>query len=378
MDSHATNRPIEPTRLDDLPVIGDGSGLSHDALFHLEELQLAFRNRGMPLEALRYPITPTGLHYLLTHFDIPYGDAASWRLSVGGLVRRPLALSLDDLKGRPVVSQPVTMECGGNGRALFEPRSLSQPWLLEAIGTAGWIGTPLRGVLEDAGLDDAAVELVFTGIDWGIQGGEVQPYQRSLTIDEALREEVLLAWGMNGEPLQPQHGAPLRLIVPGWFGMTSVKWLASIEAVAEPFKGYQMINTYRYTQTADDIGDPVTLLRPRALMIPPGIPDFASRLRLVQRGPVSLAGRAWAGRPGVARVEVSTDGGASWRKAALDEPVGPHAWRGWSCGWDAHPGDHTLLVRATDGDGNTQPLEQDWNYQGMGNNMVQRVPVRVV
>ncbi|HMM41063.1 MAG TPA: sulfite oxidase [Thermomicrobiales bacterium] len=378
MDPHASDRPIEPEFLDDLPAVGDGSGLSHDPLFHIEELQLAFRNRGMPLEALRYPITPTGLHYLLTHFDIPYGDAASWRLSVGGLVRRPLAFSLDDLKARPTVSMPVTMECGGNGRALFEPRSLSQPWLLEAIGTAEWTGTPLRGVLEEAGVADAAVELVFTGIDWGIQGGVVQPYQRSLTGEEAMREEVLLAWGMNGEPLQPQHGAPLRLVVPGWFGMTSVKWLATIEAVAEPFEGYQMINTYRYTQTADDIGDPVTLLRPRALMIPPGIPDFASRLRVVQRGPVTLTGRAWAGRPGVARVEVSADGGATWRDATLEEPVGRHAWRGWSCEWDAAPGDHTLLVRATDGDGNTQPLEQEWNYQGMGNNMVQRVPVRVV
>ena len=174
---------------------------------------------------MRYPITPTGLHYLLVHYDIPYVDTGQWRLNLRGLVSNPMSLTLDEIISRPAVTMPVTMECAGNGRALLSPRPVSQPWLVEAIGTAEWIGTPLRGVLEDMGIADDAVELLFTGLDRGVQGDEVQYYQRSLSIADASREEVLLAWAMNGQPLQPQHGYPLRLIVPGWYGMTSVKWL---------------------------------------------------------------------------------------------------------------------------------------------------------
>jgi DMSO/TMAO reductase YedYZ molybdopterin-dependent catalytic subunit len=210
-----------------------------------------------------------------------------------------------------------------------------------------------------------------------VQGDEVQVYQRSLTVEEAMREEVLLAYEMNGRPLEPQHGYPLRLVVPGWYGMTSVKWLASIEAIREPFAGYQQLSSYRYTPTLDDPGDPVTLQNVRGLMIPPGIPDFATRVRLVSPGAVPLTGRAWAGRNEVTRVEVSTDAGETWRDASLDRPVGPHAWRGWRIDWSAEPGRHMLIARATDSAGNTQPLEQPWNAHGMGNNLAQRVEVLV-
>ena len=357
--------------------VGDGTGLTTGDTFTREELQLAFRNRGMPLEGLRYPVTPTGMHYLLTHFDIPEVDVASWRLEVGGLVTRPLSLSIDNLRALPSVTHTVTMECAGNGRALLNPRPVSQPWLLEAIGTAEWTGTPLRGVLDEAGLSDKAVEVLFTGRDRGVQGDQTQDYQRSLTLDEARRGEVLLAYEMNGRPLEPQHGFPLRLLVPGWYGMTSVKWLDRIDAISEHFDGYQMERTYRYIQTAGDAGDPVELIRVRSLMIPPGIPDFMTRTRLVSAGSVELKGRAWAGRLGISRVEVSSDGGETWSDAELD-PSGPEfAWRGWSFTWGATPGRHTLCVRATDTDGNVQPVDQPWNRQGMGNNMAQRVEVVV-
>jgi DMSO/TMAO reductase YedYZ molybdopterin-dependent catalytic subunit len=363
------------SRAKELPAIGDGSGLGRSDSFYREEVQLAFRNRGMPLEGLRYPVTPTGMHYLLVHFDIPEIRADLWQLTVGGLVERPLSLTLEEIKKRPARTFAVTMECAGNGRALFEPRPVGQPWLLEAIGTAEWTGTPLRPILEEVGLRDEVREIVFTGLDRGVQGGEVQFYQRSLSIAEAIREEVLLAYEMNGEPLQPQHGYPLRLLVPGWYGMTSVKWLAQIEAVAEPFEGYQMMGSYRYGQELGEVGEAVTLMRPRALMVPPGIPDFATRTRLVEAGHVTLIGRAWVGRRSVSRVEVSTDGGATWSDARLDEPVSPYAWRGWTFDWNATPGAHTLCVRATDSEGNTQPMDQDWNIGGYGNNMVQRVNV---
>ncbi|MCI0780474.1 MAG: sulfite oxidase [Chloroflexi bacterium] len=361
--------------------VGDGSGLAASDSFYPEEIQLALRNRGMPLEALRYSLTPTGMHFLLIHFDIPEVDAGKWQLKIGGLVANPVNLTLEDIKQRPSQTLAVTMECAGNGRALMNPRPLSQPWLLEAVGTAEWTGTPLRGILEEAGIAPNAVEILFTGLDQGVQGNEVQYYQRSLSIDEATRDEMLLAYEMNGEALQPQHGYPLRLIVPGWYGMTSVKWLDRIEAIAKPFDGYQMSGTYRFSQTKNDPGEPVTLIRVRALMSPPGIPDFMTRTRLVEPGPVSITGRAWAGRQQVAGVEVSTDGGSTWDQASLDErgngPVSPFAWRQWSFQWDARPGRYILLVRATDSQGNVQPVSQPWNFQGMGNNIAQRVEVLV-
>ncbi|MCH8186232.1 MAG: sulfite oxidase [Chloroflexi bacterium] len=357
--------------------VGDGTGLSADDTFTREELQLASRNRGMPLEGLRYAVTPTGMHYLLVHFDIPEVDATSWRLDVGGLVSKPLSLSLDELRDRPAVTHTVTMECAGNGRALLNPRPLSQPWLLEAIGTADWTGTPLRGILDEAGVDSQAVEVLFTGRDRGVQGDEVQDYQRSLTLDEATRGEVLLAYEMNGEPLQPQHGYPVRLLVPGWYGMTSVKWLDRVDAISHHFDGYQMERSYRYRQSADEPGEPVELIRVRSLMVPPGIPDFMTRARLVSAGRVELIGRAWAGRLGISRVEVSADEGSSWSDAKLDARAPEFAWRRWSFEWEASAGRHTLCVRATDTEGNVQPVEQPWNIQGMGNNMAQRVEVIV-
>ena len=340
-----------------------------------EELQLAGRNRGMPLEALRYDITPTGLHYLLIHFDIPAVDPGAWRLGLGGLVDNPVQLTLDDLRGRPSSTIPVTLECAGNGRARMHPRPLSNPWLFEAIGTAEWTGTPLGPLLDEAGLRADATELVFSGADRGVQGGNEHDYQRSLSIADARRPEVLLVYAMNGQPLQPQHGFPLRLIVPGWYGMASVKWLRTIEAVAEPFRGYQQGTAYHYKADADDPGTPVSRIRVRALMSPPGIPDYFSRRRLVTAGSVAITGRAWGGRAPISRVEVGIDG--EWADAALAPPIGDFAWCGWSFEWAATPGKHLLACRATDAGGDRQPLEAPWNYQGVGNNGVQSIAVTV-
>ena len=340
-----------------------------------EELQLAARNRGLPLEALRYDVTPAGLHYLLVHFDIPDLDAVSWRLRVAGNVARALELSLDDIRSRPPQTMAVTLECAGNGRARLLPRPISQPWLNEAVSTAEWTGAPLAAILEDAGVKPDTVELVFTGADHGTEKGYEHDYARSLAVADALRPEVLLAYEMNGRPLEPQHGFPLRLVVPGWYGMTHVKWLSRIEAVREPFDGYQQRVAYFYKSHAEDPGRPVTRIRPRALMIPPGFPDFLTRRRIVERGPIQVTGRAWSGYSGIARVEFGAD--ARWTDAATEPPRGPFAWSRWTTTWNATPGEHVLSCRATDAVGNSQPTEPPWNYQGMGNNLIQQVEVLV-
>jgi sulfane dehydrogenase subunit SoxC len=341
-----------------------------------EELQLAARNHGMPLEALRWDVTPLGLHYLLTHYDIPAVDASSWRLEVGGRVERPLSLSLEDLRDRTAVTRAVTMECAGNGRARLEPHVVSQPWLLEAVGTAAWTGVPVADLLHEAGVAGDAVEVLFTGLDRGVEGGVAQAYQRSLALAE-VSDGPLLAYAVNGEPLPPQHGFPLRLVVPGWYGMTSVKWLARIDAIAEPFDGYQQAVGYRMRAHEDDDGTPVTRIMPRALMVPPGIPDFLTRRRFMEAGPCELAGRAWSGWGAIEAVEVSTDGGATWAPAELGREPEPGAWRAWRFAWEAPAGDHELCCRARDAAGHAQPVDAGWNVGGYANTSVQRVPVTV-
>jgi sulfane dehydrogenase subunit SoxC len=340
-----------------------------------QELQLAARNHGMPLEALRWPVTPLGLHYLLIHYDIPVVDPAAWRLTVRG--QRELSFSLEELRARDAVTRTVTMECAGNGRAWLDPHVVSQPWLLEAVGTAEWSGVPVADVLEEAGVPEGAVDVLFTGLDRGVEGDVEQAYQRSLGIEDA-RDGPLLAYAVNGEPLPPQHGFPLRLVVPGWYGMTSVKWLAAIDVLDQPFDGYQQAVGYRMRTDPEDPGTPVTRIMPRALMAPPGIPDFMTRERRLQAGPVTIEGRAWSGWGPIEAVEFSADGGGSWVPAELGEEPPAGAWRGWSVRWDAQPGEHELCCRARDAAGNAQPVEAGWNVGGYANTSVQRVPVTVV
>jgi DMSO/TMAO reductase YedYZ molybdopterin-dependent catalytic subunit len=340
-----------------------------------EELRLAARNHGLPLEALRHDLTPPGLHYLLIHYDIPAVDPDTFRLDIGGAVERPMTLSLDELRARERVAEPVTFECAGNGRALLEPRPLSQPWLTEAVGTAEWAGTPLKPLLDEAGASGQAVEVLFSALDRGIEGGVPQAYERALPIADAAHG--LLAYEMNGAPLPPQHGFPLRLVVPGWYGMQNVKWVSLITVLEEPFTGFQNAVGYRMYSADGVPGEPVTRMLPRSLMLPPGVPDFMTRERHLEPGPLTLTGRAWSGHGLIEEVEVSTDGGDTFAPAELDPPLGPHAWRGWRFDWDAPPGEHVLRSRATDAAGNTQPLEPPWNLKGYANNAVERIRVVV-
>jgi len=343
-----------------------------------DELGLAARNHGMPLELMRHDVTPLGAHYLLTHYDIPAADAATWQLEVAGLVGRPRTWTMAELRAGPQVTRTVTMECAGNGRARLSPRPVSQPWLNEAVGTMTWTGTPLAPLLAEAEPARDAVDVVFTGADHGVERGEEQDYARALSVAEAMRDDVLLVWACNGVDLPPQHGYPLRLLVPGWYGMASVKWLRRIEVVAERFDGPQM-RAYRLRQHSDDEGTPLTWIFPRALVLPPGVPDFMSRRRILRPGEHVLEGRAWSGWAPVCRVEVSTDDGRTWADAELGPPVDRWAWRRWSRPWQvSEPGSYVVLARAHDESGRSQPLDQPWNRGGFANGSPQRVDVTVL
>lgn len=340
-----------------------------------EEVALASRNSGMPLEALRYDLTPAGLHYLLIHFDIPALEAATWKLRVEGLVSRPLEFGLAELQRMPARTVRVTLECAGNGRGQVSPRYPSMPWLEEGVSTAEWTGVMLADLFKKTELHHSVQELVFHGADRGFDGGIEHGYARSLKLADAMRPDVLLAYAMNGAPLPPQHGAPLRLLVPAWYGMASVKWLERIEAVDGAFDGVQQAMSYHFRSVAGEKGVPCTRMRVNSLMAPPGIPDFFGRRRTVEAGTVEILGRAWSGGGEIRRVEFAVDG--AWQDAVLEAPAGPFAWRRWRARWQALPGAHELRCRATDASGAVQPLEPPWDVTGFGNNAAQRVEVNV-
>ena len=344
--------------------------------YTLEEVALAARNSGMPLESLRHDVTPAGLHYCLIHFDIPDLAPPAWRLRVDGLVERPLTLSLEELRALPARTVRVTMECAGNGRAQLSPRYPSIPWIEEAVSTAEWTGVSLASVLGAAELRAGAREVVFWGADRGIDRGTEHAFARSLAPAEARREDVLLAYAMNGQPLPPQHGYPLRLVVPRWYGMASVKWLERVEAIDHAFDGVQQAHSYHFRKLPGERGVPCTLMRVNSLLSPPGVPDFYTRRRVLRAGRVEIQGRAWSGEGPVVRVELAVDG--AWRDARLEPAPSRHAWHCWRASWEATPGEHELACRATDAEGNAQPLEPPWDVTGFGNNAVQRVAVSVV
>jgi sulfane dehydrogenase subunit SoxC len=339
-----------------------------------EELALAARNRGMPLEALRHDVTPSGLHYLLIHFDIP-PEPANWKLRLAGLLDRPLEVGLEELKSLPSKTQRVTMECAGNGRGQLSPRYPSVPWLEEGVSTAEWTGVPLAALLSRAGVRREAKDIVFRGADRGFDRGVEHEFARSLVPAQALREDVLLAYAMNGAPLPPQHGAPLRLVVPHWYGMASVKWLNAIEAIDHPFDGPQQASGYHFRSAAGEKGEPCTLMRVNSLMVPPGIPEFYTRRRTAAAGMIEITGKAWSGAGSIERVEFGVNG--VWRDAVVEQRQGEPAWQRWHAIWDAHPGEYELACRATDSTGQRQPLEPPWDLSGFGNNGVQRIHVTV-
>ncbi len=350
--------------------------VSYTDEFSRDEVRLANRNHGTLLETLRLDVTPTGAHYLLNHFDVPVLDETHHLLRLSGAFTRPRAISVADIRTMPAVTMPVTMECAGNGRAGISPRCRSMPWMHEAVGTSEWTGTPLKPLIDSAGLRPDVRDISFTGADIGFDRGQRHAFGRSLTPEQLFGLDALIVYEMNGQPLLPQHGAPLRLIVPGWFGMASVKWLTDIEALTTPYQGFQQIQTYRLRQSEEEPGLPVTAMRVKALMSPPGVPDWLTRSRFVEPGQVEVTGRAWsgAGVP-IDRVELGVD--EDWCEAEVTPGTGRYAWSAWRANWEARPGAHILRCRATDTDGNVQPLDAPWDVAGFANNAVQEVEVFV-
>ena len=320
-------------------------------------------------------VMPNAHFYVRNHFQIPQLDPAAFRLTVGGLVERPLSLSLQDLHNMRSQTLFVTLECAGNGRTLFQPPIEGEKWNLGAVSTAEWTGVPLAEVLDRAGVRTSAREVLFRGADGGTLPGHSGPvrFERSLPLSHARDVEGLLAYAMNGEPLPIQHGHPLRLVVPDWYAVASVKWLTDIELIDRPFTGLYQTDKYCYEWERDGqvVREPVTLQQVRAVITEPA-PDQEARC-----GELAIRGVAWSGAGPIARVEVSV-GGGDWQEARLASERKRHSWQWWELITRVQePGAVTLRARATDLAGRSQPEQAEWNRLGYGNNAIQQVPVRI-
>ena len=330
-----------------------------------------------------HPLTATDAFYVRAHGAVPEIDAAAWRLHVQGLVERELSLSLATLREAFREREATaTLQCAGNRRAgLMAIRDIpgEAPWGPGATGTATWTGIALADVLALAGPLREAAHVGFDGADLCFEAKPAQRFGGSIPLDKAWRPEVLLAWGMNGKPLPAVHGAPLRVVVPGYIGARSVKWLERIEVRSEPWHGYFQHVVYRLLPEdgtpGPGAGMPLGLVALNADVLSPANGET------VPAGPVVVRGYAFAGgERHVARVDVSHDGGASWSQTELLEDLGPWAWRHWRITVDLAPGEHEILVRAWDSSAATQPEDEAalWNPKGYVNNARPRVRVRAI
>ena len=321
-------------------------------------------NAETKLDDLSGAVLPAGRHYVRTHFAIPTGPR---ELSITGAVRKSRSVSLDAVRMLPSRTFAVTLECAGNGRKFMEPPVPGEQWGLGAVGTAQWTGAPLHSVVEGEWLP-SAVDVVFRGADKGTPKdlGRRIAYERSLPIDLARGNDILVAYAMNGQPIPPEHGGPLRLIVPGWYGMASVKWLAEVRVLDGPFEGFFQKDRYVIE------GAPLRGIEPRAVITSPV--DGAD----LSRGSVEIRGYAWSGRAPLDRVEVSADGKEPLAKMTAPSDANHFAWQEFAFEISLDPGEHTLVARAFDRDDNSQPLSPRWNALGYANNAVRPTRVRVL
>jgi sulfane dehydrogenase subunit SoxC len=323
-------------------------------------------------------VVPNSLFFVRNHTATPLVDVGAWRLSIEGAgVRHPIELTYDDIVRMHAVTETKFIECAGNGRSFFETqqgrRASGTQWKLGAIGVAEWTGVPLSAVLDRAGLRSTAVDVMPEGVDpVVVQGGQTLGHvRRPLPIEKALRDDTLLVYAMNGEPLPPDHGFPVRLLVPGWVGIANIKWVGRIEVSEEPL--FSPWNTTMYRLFGDAYPDQPVLTEQLV----------KSAFELAWNGEVPagrqvLRGRSWSGRHRIARVDVSVDGGLTWRPATLEPPNPRGSWVRWSIEWDARPGPQVLMARATDQRGNVQPDSVPFNSQGYQFWAVVRHPVTVV
>ena len=326
-------------------------------------------------------LTPNHRFFVRSHFGLPPQDAvseANWKLRVGGLVERSREFSLKDLRQMEAVTITAVVQCSGNGRAFHRPKIPGVQWERGAVGNAQWTGVRLRDVLAQAGVRGAAHHVQFQGADRPVVDS-VPQFIRSIPLEKALHPDTILAYEMNGRPLPLLHGAPLRVITPGWMADSCIKWLNEITVQADEAKGYYMQTAYRVptkpVEPSAVAGGPST---PVEAMVVKSLIAAPQEGETVRVGPVTIQGVAWSGEGKVVKVEVSIDEGKTWEAARFIGEEQPYAWRQWQLVWKAKTaGAFTILCRATDARGETQPATTCWNPSGFLWNGWDRVTMTV-
>jgi DMSO/TMAO reductase YedYZ molybdopterin-dependent catalytic subunit len=350
------------TQRSQIPIDGPRQRLSAGLIIRQKEPV----NLETPLDRVDSYLTPSELFYVRSHFPAPTLNTESYRLQVEGAVRNPFSISYRELRDMPSETRVATLECAGNGRVYLVPQVPGAQWELGAVGNAEWMGVPLAALLKRAGMEEDVCEVVLEGADRGSPAEPPVPpgpisYVRSLRRHKATQPEVLIAYQMNGRDLSKDHGYPVRAIVPGHYGMASVKWLTSIRAVKEPFQGYWQTSDYGYWDYADGkpIRRPLGEMKVKSEITRPTVYE-----RLVPNQPYTISGVSWAGEAEIAEVAVSTDGGITWTEAEFVDPAQRHAWRRWKFDWTTpkRPGQYTLMARAQDAEGRAQPEQHDPSY----------------
>jgi sulfite oxidase len=330
----------------------------------------------MPLDGFKEWITPVDRFFVRCHTFTPERpNLSDWRLKLDGVVNQSLSLTIDDLKQFPRVEMVAVLECAGNGRKFYEPHLPGAQWAFGSVGNGRWVGVRFRDVLNKAGLKDSATEILLDGLD--VPLGSMPDFQRTVTVKKAMDPDTLLAFEMNGQPLSQEHGFPLRLIVPGWAGDSWVKWLHHIEVLDHEFDGFWMKTAYRHPAhpvapgAAVDAKDmiPVTDLNVKSVIATPDGWTKPGRTR--------ISGTAWSNGSPVAKVDVSVDGGTTWKAATLGKDHSQYGWRLWQVDWTATEGKHSLIARATNAAGQSQPMSQDWNPSGYLWNVAQPMEIEV-
>lgn len=308
-------------------------------------------------------LTPTDQFYTRSHFATPTIDAKTYALEVSGAVEKPLKFTLEELKGMPAVSKPMTLECGGNGRVFLTPAVRGLQWQFGGVGTAEWGGIALSTILDRAEVRKSAVEVILVGTDKGVIADPPTPgaihFDRSIPIEKARAPETILAYSMNGEPLTPSHGFPIRAVIGGWYGMASVKWLCKIIVTDKPYDSFWQTFDYSYYERREAglaTIKPLSAIQPKAQIARPAIGE-----NVVAGSMVTIRGYAWAGEESVAKVEVSTDGGTTWQVAELGKESHSFCWRQWQWDWKVPviPGPAKLIARCFDSKGRGQPEKRD-------------------
>jgi DMSO/TMAO reductase YedYZ molybdopterin-dependent catalytic subunit len=316
-----------------------------------------------PLDALTTYLTPNDLFFVRNHWNPQMPDPRTWALVVDGEVATPLKLSLAQLSAMPQTNVTCVLQCAGNGRGFMNPVVPGVQWRFGAVGNARWTGVRVKDLLQKAGLKGTARHLHTFGTD--TPPGKVPPFFRSVVIEKVL-EDGVIALKMNGEPLAPLHGAPARLVVPGWAGDHWMKWVARLSPQPEAQKGFYMDVGYRFPDQPGRAGvafKPEEMHPVTELFVKSNITESPQQAKLGQ--PTNVRGIAFSGAPDIKRVEVSANGGSTWKDALLDAEHDPYAWRLWSFRWTPDTaGKATLWARATDSKGSVQPREAVWNQSG--------------